>query len=161
MHSNLLENIATSLANQSLVYIVYLVGIVLAIVRFGKYPKPALYSLLAFIGMLLTSIGGTILTISLIHSQRQSGVSGTSISTQLMIIGIVRSLIYAVCLGLLVAAVYAGRANSKQRYRDEDDDEPRERRERSTKRAEPAVKESEKTTLPLARAKSPEEPRTE
>ncbi len=162
MNGELLRDIGASLVGQLPVYLVYLVGLIFAIVKYGKHPKPSLFAILALIGLLVTSIGGTVLTLSVIHSQRQSGDPYSAIATQLGILGIIRSLFFAVSIGLLVAAVYTGRTSAKQRRRDDDDEEPREKRDRAPQRKEAAdAAPSEQPELPIARAKPPAEPRTD
>ena len=163
MNGELLRDIGASLVGQLPVYLVYLAGLVFAILKYGKHPKPSLLAILALAGLLVTSIGGTVVTLSVIHSQRQSGEPYSAITTQLGILGVIRSLFFAASIGLLVAAVYTGRTSAKQRPRDDDDDdEPREKRDRAPQRKDAAdAAPSEQTVLPIARAKPPTEPRTD
>jgi hypothetical protein len=91
------------------VYLVWLVGIVLAIVHWRRYPQPSLLTLIALVILFLRGLISTFLNTWLplaLHSQGWS-VQGTS--TFLLAHHIVSTLVAAVAYGLLLAAVFGWR----------------------------------------------------
>jgi len=126
--------IVESLATQSPMMLVYFVGLVLAIVNYGKHPKPAMLMMLGCIGLLIATIGRTVVVEYLIFEE--------GFGSGYRFIYIIGNIFEACALGLVIAAVFAARTKPKSPRRDDYDDAPRDRRE-----------------MPLARPKPPAEPR--
>ena len=101
LFSNLVTQLPTLLA--------YLVVIVIALVEWKKYPRPSLLLLAAVAVSLVLTIGFPILQ-NVIFAQQQLGeIQATQMGWLLSGLGFVSSLIRAVALALMVAAVYVGR----------------------------------------------------
>jgi len=103
-----------SLAAQSPVLLVYFLGLIIAIAKYGKHPKPAMLVILAMIGFLLAAFFGTALTNYLMAEGKLGG--------PLTAVGILSSLLRAGALVLLVSAAFAHRTAKQPRYDDDDDD---------------------------------------
>lgn len=91
------------------VILVYLVGLVLAVIFIKKYPVPAILTLLAAIILLGNIFGITFAQTYLIRSRLGSSGSMASYSTMSQMISIMGSLMRAVGSALLLAAVFVGR----------------------------------------------------
>ncbi len=91
------------------VIIVYLLGLILAVIFIKKYPVPAILTLLAAIILLGNIFGVTFAQTYLIRARLGSGGSMASYSTMSSMISIIGSLMRAVGSALLLAAVFVGR----------------------------------------------------
>jgi len=91
------------------VLVVYLVGMVLAVIFIKKYPVPAILTLLAMIVLLGTIFGVTFVQTYLIRARLGSGGSMASYSTMTSMVSIIGSIMRALGSGLLLAAVFVGR----------------------------------------------------
>ncbi|RME49986.1 MAG: hypothetical protein D6796_03930 [Caldilineae bacterium] len=90
------------LAGQSLLLLVYLVGIVLALVFWRRYPRPCAFTLGAMGLLLLTTIGQTVMTFYFAY---RFGPTPRLIAGS----ALVSTLIRAVAFGLLLAAIFVDR----------------------------------------------------
>jgi hypothetical protein len=103
---------------QQLVYqgpmlVVYLVGIIVALMYLQRCRLPAILALCAIGTLVVTSIASAVVTHYLINVQSPTGTLGTS----LMIVGILGSFIRAAAFGLLLAAIFIQRGKADETLR--------------------------------------------
>lgn len=91
------------------VILVYLVGLVLAVIFIKKYPVPAILTLLAMIILLSNIFGVTFAQVYLVRSRMGSGGSMASYNTMTSMVSIIGSVMRALGSALLLAAVFVGR----------------------------------------------------
>jgi len=89
--------------------LVYVVGIVLAAVFWRRYPRPALLTLIAMIVLLLLAVGGTFWSFWLPQKLLEDGVSTQQVGVILGASAFVRSVIVAIAMGLMLAAIFGWR----------------------------------------------------
>ncbi|MGZ9272457.1 MAG: hypothetical protein ACXW6T_25315 [Candidatus Binatia bacterium] len=107
-------NPTSSIMLQQLAYatpslIVYLVGMVLAVIFLRKYPGPALLTLLAAIILLVTTVGVAFGQAYLATQRLEYGWSAVQYSQRLYLVTIPGSILRALGAALLLAAVFVGR----------------------------------------------------
>lgn len=107
-------NPSSSLLIQQLAYsgpviVVYLVGLVLAVIFIRKYPVPAILTLLATIILLGNIFGIAFAQAYFIRARLGSGGPMASYSTMMSVVSIIGSIMRALGSALLLAAVFAGR----------------------------------------------------
>jgi hypothetical protein len=104
-------------------YLVWLIGLILAIVNWSRYPRPALLTTLALGMMFLTSVVYSYLWSIEIRRQWADGVPDR---TWIDVMGWTRTIVLALCHGLLLWAIFSGRqvfaSRRFDRRRDEEDD---------------------------------------
>jgi hypothetical protein len=103
-------------------YLVWLVGLILAIVNWSRYPKPALITTLALGMMFLSSVVYAYLWSESIRHDWADGVPDYS---WIQVISWTRSIIHVLCYSLLFWAIFGWRQTfSPRRFdrRDEPDD---------------------------------------
>jgi hypothetical protein len=89
---------------------VYGLGILLAILWWGRHPKVSMLTCLAFGLMLVTSVTMTAVTVWLpIYMREKSAISMQDLRTTYIFVGLARSALHAGGLGLLLWAIYADR----------------------------------------------------
>jgi hypothetical protein len=98
----------TQLLGQVPTLLVYIVGIVLALVFWRRAPIPCGLTLLALGILLFTTLGQTFLTFYMIHSMRGAG-NPESFGWMMFVIGIASAILRAGAVALLLAAVFVGR----------------------------------------------------
>lgn len=103
-----LVTILQHLAIQAPFFLVYLIGIVVAVVQVRRHRKAATLALVALVVMLLTGLAAGTVQGYLI-ADLSGGRSVTATSTLLAVTGWVTALVRAAALGLLIAAVFVGR----------------------------------------------------
>jgi hypothetical protein len=94
------------------VVLVYLVGIVLAAAWWGRARRAAALAIAGLSVMLVTTLGGVALQAWLITLR--GGSVNSSLAQMMTIISFARAILQAAGLGLLVAAVFAGRQGARQ-----------------------------------------------
>jgi len=100
----------TQLAGQSPVLLMYLVGMVLAVVFWRRYPRPCAFTVSAMGLLLLTSVGQTFATLYFIAYRGISlGQESGGLAWMLMASTLVGTLLRALAFGLLLAAIFVGR----------------------------------------------------
>jgi hypothetical protein len=109
-----MNNPTTSYLFQQLAYsapqlIVYVLGIILAAIFIRKYPGPALLTLLATIILLVTTLGLALAQGSIMRLRFESGWTITQYSQVMSVLSIVASILRALGLAVLLAAVFFGR----------------------------------------------------
>lgn len=101
----------TQLLGYAPTFLVYLVGIAVALAMLQRSPRPATFVLLGCTVMLL----GTIMSIGLQHwvmRSHSASLVPSSIARSMSIVGILSTLIHSVGIGLLIAAAFTGRTTS-------------------------------------------------
>lgn len=91
------------------VIVVYLVGLVLAVIFIKKYPGPAILTLLATIILLGNIFGIAFAQAYFIRARLGLGGSMASYSTMMSVVSIIGSIMRALGSALLLAAVFVGR----------------------------------------------------
>jgi hypothetical protein len=109
MQLGILGSILQNLAVQLPVFLAWVVGLVLAITRWQRYPRAARLLTASLALFLILGVLGGVAQPLLIRWLSRSGA--LRIGWVLAIYGLVRSLIAAAGWGLLFAAVFAGRAS--------------------------------------------------
>lgn len=109
-----LMNPATSFLLQQLAYsvpalLVYLAGLILAIIFLGKYPASAMFTLCGSVVLLITTLGLTFVQFYLFRSRLEYGWSAAGYGQVLSIVSLVANIIRALGLSLWLAAVFVGR----------------------------------------------------
>jgi len=94
---------------QAPVLIVWTVGLVLAIVFWKRHPKVSLLALIAILGLMITSILGSLLRIWLGAWMDQFGAPFGRANITLVVYQVASSLISAVFWALLVFAIFGWR----------------------------------------------------
>lgn len=87
--------------------IAYAVGLVLALINWGRQPKASLLLCLGAAVLLLVSVGMPFAQSAVIDANRSS--PGSGISGMLNTVAMVGNVLRAAGIGLILAAVYAGR----------------------------------------------------
>jgi len=107
--NDLLVLFLTQLAGQSPLLLAYLVGIVLALAFRPRYPRPCAFTLAAMGLLVLTLLGQTLLGAYVVYRGAGLTWEAGKVGRVLMVNTLAGSLIRALALGLLLAAVFVGR----------------------------------------------------
>ena len=94
----------SSLLGQGLLLLVYLAGLIVAIVKWRHYPRPAMLTALAMALLLLASVGGVV---TQMYVARTTNVNATV--PALMLISLLTTVIRTGAFALLLVAVFASR----------------------------------------------------
>src|SRR5262245_41631170 len=95
------------LASQAPILLTYLVGAILALVFWGRYPGPALLTLLACLLLLILSLAHSFVTFWLIHSHDMREADR---GTMFAILAITSNVLRALGFAMLLTAVFVGRS---------------------------------------------------
>jgi hypothetical protein len=106
MNSSLLIQ---QLAYAGPVIVVYLVGLVLAVIFIRNYPVPAILTLLATVILLGNIFGNAFAQEYFIRARLAPGGSMASYSTTMSVVSMIGSIMRALGSALLLAAVFVGR----------------------------------------------------
>ena len=112
--SNLLLAIFYALLPQIPMYLIYLVGIVAALIYLRKYPKIAFYTITSIGISLIAGIGLTVAQVLLPSYLMRQGNDLKSIGYYFFGLGIVSTLVHIVTFGLLLIAIFSGRSRETQ-----------------------------------------------
>jgi hypothetical protein len=104
----------TSIAVQLPLLLVWLVGVILAFVHWGRHPKVSLLFLIATLMLFLRLVAGTWVGIGLVRILHWSGMGITNIGLVQLGSRVLLSLIGAVAWGLLLVAVFGWRKQAKE-----------------------------------------------
>ncbi len=107
-----MENVVPSLSVllvQAPVILVWLVGLVLSVVFWRRHPRVSLITMIAILGLLTTSILGSLLGMWLPLTFNRSGMPMSQIGMLMGVISIASSLLSAVFWVLLVIAIFGWR----------------------------------------------------
>lgn len=107
-----LFTVLTQLAGQAPVLLAYLVGVILALVFWQRSPVPALLTLIAMVLFLMTTLVQSVLVHYLV---RVSADSGMTLGWMLSANAVIGSVLRAMAVGLMLAAVFTGRRSSLHR----------------------------------------------
>jgi hypothetical protein len=107
-------NSATSFLLQQLTYsvpalLVYVAGLVLAIIFLRKYPASAMLTLCGSVALLVTTIGLSLAQFYIFRYRLEYGWSSATYSQVLLIVSLVANIIRALGLALWLTAVFVGR----------------------------------------------------
>lgn len=91
------------------VILVYLAGLVMAIIFFTKYPTSSLLILCGSVVLLFTTIGQVFIQFYLFRARVDSGWSAAGYAQMLSIVSLVANVLRALGLALWLAAVFVGR----------------------------------------------------
>jgi hypothetical protein len=100
----------TVLAVSIPIYIVWLVGLILAIVNWKKMPKASLLTVIAIVILFLAGVAGQVFSLNYPIMAHESGLSYAKIGLVTAIVGIANVLLTTACWGMLLAAIF-GRRN--------------------------------------------------
>lgn len=106
----LLWNYLTSLARQIPIFLVYLIGIILALVWIRKHTKASIFLIIAIVILFFNSVTMTGIYMWLPNYLRDLGISPADYDLYYLVIGIVSNLIEAVAFILILLAVFSGRS---------------------------------------------------
>ena len=90
-------------------YIAWLVGLILAIVKWKKMPNVSLLTVIAIVILFLSSVASTIFSMVYPTTAYQNAVSTTQISIVTGVVAIINVLITTACWGLILAAIFGWR----------------------------------------------------
>jgi hypothetical protein len=107
------------LAGQAPVLLVYLVGMILAVVFWRRCPGPSALTLAATALLLVTALVQTLLVLYLTRARMELGWSNATYAAVWSANALAGSVIRAVALGLLLAAVFLGRKGVPRPWPDE------------------------------------------
>jgi len=106
-------NILGSLMARLPVYLVWLAGIIAALVFWRRHPRVSLLAISGFLIMLLTSVVGGSITAVLPQWLVDRGVAVRQIGPILFTKAIIESILHAVAMGLLVGAIFGWRTSDR------------------------------------------------
>ena len=109
MSQNSILPVLMQLAGQTPVLLVYVVGIILALVFWGRHRMPSMLTMIACVVMLVASIGQTILWHTLLQMRDSLGWPMQKYGSMMSMVSLVSSVVRAIALGVLLAAVFAAR----------------------------------------------------
>ena len=110
----MLPAIATSLLSHVPVYVVWIVGIVFAVIRWNRHSRVSLFLLLALVPMLFLSILGMAVSMSLPLYLRREGIEVPRLSLILGVWSLVLSTLQAGCWVLFLIALFGWRGAPAQ-----------------------------------------------
>jgi hypothetical protein len=99
----------TQLVVQLPLLLVYLVGLMLALVFWRRHPTPCVLVLISTAILLVASVAQTFLTQYLIHARNERGWEPQQLSWILSALAMAGSILRAIALSLLLSAVFLGR----------------------------------------------------
>jgi len=112
------------LAFQIPLLVVFVIGFVMVLSNYRRYPRPSLLALLGLIALLFNSLIMALVSRSIIQNQAAQGWSAAQVGYYLSSLGFVRYAMSAIGIGLLLFAVYSARysppVRRAERVRDRD-----------------------------------------
>lgn len=111
------DDLGQSIANQAgtlLLVLVYLAGIVLALMFWKRYSGPSMLVLMSNVLLLGKLIAQSYVIQYLIESLNDSRDQQTAIMWTISAVGLVSTVMHAVGIGLLLTAVYIGRTDLRK-----------------------------------------------
>ena len=106
----IMNDMFRQLALQSPMLLVLLIGLVLSLIFIRRAPKPAFMAAGACIVLLVTTFANLIASEILVNSRLTGTISMEAYSWIFTIISVLSACIRAAAIGLLIAAVFVGRA---------------------------------------------------
>lgn len=108
--TSIIPSILFNLLIYTPIFLVWGVGLVIALLRWQRHPRVSLLLVIAIIGLGFDTIIGTVLTTWLPMAYMQSGWEVEQLGWVLGFVGILRTLLGAVFWGLILVAVFSGRS---------------------------------------------------
>jgi hypothetical protein len=102
------------IAPQAPLLVVYLLGMVLAVVFWTRCPGAAIVTVLGCGVLVVTTLVMAFVQASMIERQRSGAMTGEQFAAAMRAVGFVGSAGRALGLGVIVAAVFMGRARAPQ-----------------------------------------------
>jgi len=96
------------------ILLVYLAGVVVALVNWQRYPSPARFTFFASATLLVASVAQAVVFHYLLVERVERGWSVAQAGALLAGVGLLFSLLHAAGLGLLLAGVFAERGTANQ-----------------------------------------------
>jgi hypothetical protein len=113
--SNMIQMVLLQLVGVAPILLAYLVGMILALTFWRRYPTPSLLTCVASALFLVLSVAQTFLTQYLLEAARpELGWNNQQRSQMFTIIMVVGGVLRAAAFGLLLAAVFTGRRGTQQ-----------------------------------------------
>jgi hypothetical protein len=95
---------------QSPLLLVYLVGLIVAMVMFSRCPRAAMLTIIGTGTLLFVAIGMVVLQTYLISARNTGGgITMQNYSTIIMTSNVIANILRAIAMGLIIAAVFVGR----------------------------------------------------
>ena len=107
--SDFIIPVLRQLLQQSPVLLVYLIGIVMAIVFWRRSPSASILVILGAGLLLLSSVTLPFVFQYILYSQRDHVSTSEGLSTVFVVLGLISGFVHAVGLGFFIAAAFAGR----------------------------------------------------
>ena len=111
--NNVFAGAFSQLLTMSPILLVYLAGIVLALVNWQHHPSPARFVLFASLLLLVVSVGQAFVFQYLVFERVERGWTVAQSGVALAAMGTITSLLHAGGLCLLLAAAFVGRRSAK------------------------------------------------
>jgi MFS superfamily sulfate permease-like transporter len=121
MMESVLTQFTTQLATRSPVLLVYVIGLVLALVFWQRHPRPCVLVLLAMVLALFTSLVSAFLFTYLPRAMDEFGWNHHQLGLMLSAVSITASILHAGAMGMLLTAVFVGRQSALARWPTDDD----------------------------------------
>ena len=110
MMDSLFQQVLSQLTSQLPVLIVYAVGLAISLSLWGRHPRACLPAFLGSLVLLAVSVGFPFVQMSLINNRSQQNWSVAEFGRIMTVLAVASSTLRAVGYGLLIWAVFAGRA---------------------------------------------------
>jgi hypothetical protein len=121
---DLMAAFAMQLATRAPVLLAYMVGLILACSYWKRYPRPCLLVALAMCVALLVNIVSACLVVYLPRARLEFNWDAAELSLIFSVVGVTANLLLALAVGMMLAAVFAGRRSVPPRWVPEDEDRP-------------------------------------
>lgn len=109
MTSGMLFPALATLAARLPMYVVWIVAIALAVSRWERHRTVSLLVLISVVVELVLSVVGILVAMALPTWMLREGMASSQVGTAMSVVGLVQSLISAVCWGLVIGAVFIDR----------------------------------------------------
>jgi hypothetical protein len=114
MEMEVLKAIFFNLVTTTPIFIVWAIGIVLALSRWRRHPRASQFTIVALIVMIVVTVATRIIYILLPMTMRSSGWSPTEMAIIYNVIGIGSTLIQAIAWAMILWAIFGWRDQSKK-----------------------------------------------
>jgi hypothetical protein len=111
MENHFLSLLMTQVLPQLPLWLVWLVGVILALVFWRKHPMPSLLALIAFVLLLLQALVGTIASAAIMS---QTDLMGQQQRLLPLVLSVARTIISTVAWGLLLGALFGWRKQASR-----------------------------------------------
>lgn len=111
----MLVELGSALLMSGPLYLVWLVGAIVALTKLKSHPQVAGLALGGLGVFFLSSLAGLVVRVFYIRSLIESGTSAADIGSSMLVVGILQTLVSMIGWGLLLAAIFVGRSNQPER----------------------------------------------